>query len=259
MTITISASVGKNGTNNRSDVKTIQQALNKIPPAQGAPNPNLNEDGLIGPKTISAITVFQDHHGLPADGRIDPNGQTIAKINSLLAGEPGSSIFINFGPNAKQDVVSEYTRGVLKDILAAANLTSALITSTARTPEDQARIMFNNIEAKGVEHQKNLYGPFGDKVIDVYVAEKAAGKTEAQVKAAMVAKIYALGPSNVSKHLADPDLMNVIDIAPSSIANKPAFESAVQAEVTNERISKFLTPDDNDPAYHLEIPQPANE
>ncbi|HZH30781.1 MAG TPA: hypothetical protein VEY11_08455 [Pyrinomonadaceae bacterium] len=163
---------------------------------------------------------------------------------------------IKFGPKANQAVVSVHTLGVLTEILNAANLVSCLITSTSRTPSDQARIMFSNIVSKGVAAQKALYKAPGRAVIDEYVKTKNAGKTSDQIKAAMEAKIRALGPANVSRHCADPALLNVVDISPSSLSNTTAFEKAIRAAQTKGKLSKFLTPGDNDPAYHLEIPQP---
>ena len=166
------------------------------------------------------------------------------------AGTTGS---INFGTNADQAAVSDHSRQVLQDIMKEAKLENLTITSTARTPERQAIAMFDNIESQGVASQKALYGSYGDQVIDVYVAEKAAGKSQAEIISAMEAKINELGPSNVSKHLADPSTINAIDIDPGKIADRDAFEKAVEAD---PRVSKFLTPSKNDPAYHLEIPQP---
>ncbi|MDX6272402.1 MAG: hypothetical protein QOD28_3625 [Acidobacteriota bacterium] len=163
---------------------------------------------------------------------------------------------INFGPKANQTVVSVHTIGVLTEILNAANLDSCLITSTSRTPQDQARIMFNNIVNKGVAAQKSLYRAPGKAVIDEYVKAKNAGKNSDQIKAAMEAKIRSLGPANVSHHCADPSTLNVVDISPSSLSNKTAFEKATKASQAKGAVSKFLTPGNNDPAYHLEIPQP---
>lgn len=163
---------------------------------------------------------------------------------------------IKFGPKANQAVVSVHTLGVLTEILNAANLSSCLITSTSRTPADQARIMFNNIVNKGVDAQKSLYKAAGKSVIDEYVRAKQAGKNGVQIKAAMEAKIIAIGPEKVSHHCADPAKLNVVDIAPSSLANKLAFEKATKAAQAKSTVSKFLTPGNNDPAYHLEIPQP---
>ena len=160
---------------------------------------------------------------------------------------------INFGTNADQAAVSDHSRQVLQDIMKAAKLDSLTITSTARTPERQALAMYNNLESLGVAKQKALYGPYGDQVIDVYAAEKAAGKSQEQIISAMTAKINEVGPGNVSKHLADPSKINTIDIDPATIADREAFEKAAGAD---SRVSKVLKPSDNDPAYHLEIPQP---
>src|ERR1051325_5634943 len=159
---------------------------------------------------------------------------------------------IKFGKNASKENVTNFSLQVLEDILQAAGISSALISSTARTPADQARVMFNNIVATGVAAQKKLYAAAGDAVIDEYVKAKKAGKTPAEIKAAMEAKIIAIGPTRVSHHAADPNVLCVFDVAPSSIDKKAAFEKAVTAD---KRVSKFLKPP-LDPGYHLEIPQP---
>lgn len=173
-------------------------------------------------------------------------------MQALSSAQTGTAA-LTFGKNANQAGVSTHSRDVLNDILSNSKNSSATITSTARTVQDQARIMYGNIESQGVAKQKQLYGPNGDKVIDVYVKGKAAGKSQMEIRSLMVAKINELGPTNVSKHLADPAVMNVVDISPASIKNRAAFEAAVRAD---PRVSKFLTPGDGDPAYHIEIPQP---
>jgi len=160
-------------------------------------------------------------------------------------------IEIKFGTNAKKESVTEFSLKVLEDILGAAKLTSCIISSTARSPTDQARVMFNNIVATSVARQKKLYAAAGDAVIDEYVKAKAAKKTPTEIKAAMEAKINEIGPTKVSHHASDPNVLCVFDVAPSSIGNKAAFEKAVRAD---KRVSKFITPPD-DPGYHLEIPQ----
>lgn len=161
---------------------------------------------------------------------------------------------IKFGSNAKKESVTNFSLLVLEDILQKAGLTSATISSTARTPADQARVMFNNIVGTSVARQKQLYAAAGDLVIDEYVKAKKAGKTPVEIKAAMEAKIIELGPTKVSHHAADPNVLCVFDVAPSSIAKKAAFEKAVKAD---KRVKKFITPP-LDPGYHLEIPQPGN-
>jgi len=135
-----------------------------------------------------------------------------------------------------------------------AGVPSILITSTARTPADQARIMYENIERYGVDHQKLLYSKYGDQVIDEYSKYKSQRHHKQFIISMMQAKIIALDPSKISNHVADPMKLNVIDIAPSSIdpGLRNLFVAAVQGE---KRVAKYIGPP-KDPAYHLEIPQP---
>lgn len=165
------------------------------------------------------------------------------------------SINIKFGQGAKPTKVSNFSKGVLSDILKSAKIKSCMITSTQRSPEDQARVMYDNLVFYGVTHQKKLYGPFGDKVIEVYVQLKKSGESASTIKNAMVRKVIELGPAKVSKHCADPDVVNVIDISPKSISDKESFQKAVSKD---SRVSKFITPP-TDPSYHLEINQPQGQ
>ncbi|MDH5445584.1 MAG: hypothetical protein OEY52_08490 [Gammaproteobacteria bacterium] len=149
--------------------------------------------------------------------------------------------------------VSKYSKTVLTEIMKESGLTKIIITSTARTVADQARIMYSNIEKHGANEQKRLYSGYGDKVIDVYVDLKSKGKTRAEIISAMQKKIITLGPSKVSSHVADFSKLNVVDIAPSSIPKglQLKFEKAV---ADDSRIKRFFKPP-KDPAYHLEITQ----
>ena len=164
------------------------------------------------------------------------------------------AVEIRFGKNAKKTNVTNFSLKVLEDICQKAGLSSVLISSTSRTPADQARVMFNNIQSTSVAAQKKLYAAAGDAVIDEYVKAKKAKKTPTEIKAAMEAKIIAIGPTKVSHHASDPNILCVFDVAPSSVAKKAAFEKAVRAD---KRVQKFITPP-LDPGYHLEIPQPKN-
>ncbi|HEX6289290.1 MAG TPA: peptidoglycan-binding protein [Herpetosiphonaceae bacterium] len=248
-------------------IQWVQRSLNRMLGTK------LAEDGISGTQTRSAIRSFQQRHGLTADGIVGP--QTEAALIAAGAGAPptgGTSsglpswlpsiptpggtpsrggVSIQFASTANPADLTPYSRRVLEDILRSAGLKSAMISSTSRDPSNQARVMYNNLEQYGVEHQKRLYGAAGDQVIDVYARSKAVNKSADQIKADMERKIREIGPTNVSRHASDPQVLNVFDIAPSSIANKPAFERAVRAD---RRVTKFLVPPD-DPGYHLEIPQ----
>jgi hypothetical protein len=92
----------------------------------------------------------------------------------------------------------------------------------------------------------------GNKAIDAY--EATAARPPAEQLAAMEAAIRSVGPEKVSRHCADPAKLGVIDIAPSSLVDGPAFFRAAQAD---PGVAKVLGPQQSDPAYHLEIPQPA--
>lgn len=80
----ISASVGRNGANKPNDVIVIQALLKRITEVQGGPGPMFEASGRIDPETQAAIDRFQQHHQLGSDGRIDPGGRMLAKINQLV-------------------------------------------------------------------------------------------------------------------------------------------------------------------------------
>ena len=87
MEIKIAASVGENARNTDSDVRIIQKALNNIMQYNIlAPLAQLTEDGIAGRKTKVAIRQFQRVAvGMTApDGRIDPGGKTIVKLNAVV-------------------------------------------------------------------------------------------------------------------------------------------------------------------------------
>lgn len=79
----IIGSVGRGGRNHpASDVMTVQYLLNCVPVAQGGPARELAVDGLVGPKTVTAIEAFQRRLGGFADGRVDPGGQTLRALQA---------------------------------------------------------------------------------------------------------------------------------------------------------------------------------
>ncbi len=86
MTRQISASVGQGGVNNSSDVRCIQEMLNKALPNWGGPSPLLATDGICGPKTVAAIQKFQQVQlstYFRPDGRVDPGKRTIKRLNHI--------------------------------------------------------------------------------------------------------------------------------------------------------------------------------
>lgn len=124
-----------------------------------------------------------------------------------------------------------------------------VITRTVSTPFEQARIMYDNIETKGIKNQQKLYGPNGDKVIDVYMKLKRQGKNRKEVIKTMNMEINRLGPRMVSRHCLKSAVLDVLDISPKSIPTEKrmAFEWEVRKE---PRIIKILKPP-KDPSISL--------
>ncbi len=218
----------KQGTEEHSkQVKLAQRLLNQ----RLDPSPGLAADGVFGPATQEAVRRFQQQSNLDVDGVV--GGQTWARLLRLS---------VNSNVHVSVDALA-----TLRAILDRAGLETATVTSGVRTPFHQARVMYDNIRRYGVASQKRLYGPNGDQVIEVYEAH--AGKTRDEVIDHMRRKILQLGPSRVSKHCSSTH--DVIDVAPSSIADRKKFEAALRWAKEQMLISNFLQPPE-DPAYHIE-------
>ncbi len=157
------------------------------------------------------------------------------------------------GQSAREETFSAYSRSVLEDILRATGVSSCTITSTTRTPNDQARIFYQQLTGT---LPAAAYAAAGEAVRAVGRAAIKAKKGRDEVIALMEASVRTYNPmSQVSKHLADPAVLNVFDVAPSSIParKRAAFVNAVNADA---RVNKFLHPGNStDPAYHIEVPQ----
>jgi D-alanyl-D-alanine carboxypeptidase len=218
----------------------------KSPVTVPPPKPS-GATGASGPPTTAAAQQApkdQSHvAGVPAGG-------SAAGTSKQPVGAPT----ISWGAHAKRDVVAPATLEVLSDVLRAAGLHRATITSTMRTPAEQARVMYANLVAHGVKSQRRLYGAGGRAVIEVFKTQTAAGAAKADVIAAMLAKINELGPYKVSHHCGDPSVLNVLDVGPASLGDDDAiarFEAAARAD---RRIVRLFTPNQGDPGEHLEIP-----
>ena len=122
--VRIDSSVGLNGVNREEDTCVIQRALNKVPADQGGPVKLLKQDGICGPKTNKAIQTFQlKHFGWSgADGKVDPERQTIAKLNELVDFSPDAN-----GPQRVQRITSLLGEAQRRIRSAEINLSKALL------------------------------------------------------------------------------------------------------------------------------------
>jgi hypothetical protein len=85
----ISASVGRNGVNQKGDTQLIQLLLNDW--LSRKKKTLLTVDGICGNKTIAAIGEFQKTLGY-SDHRCDPGGNTLKALTSGVLGNINSQI-----------------------------------------------------------------------------------------------------------------------------------------------------------------------
>lgn len=164
--------------------------------------------------------------------------------------------------------INAYSREVVKRLLRQAGQKLATVTSTQRTPYDQARVMFDNELAK----QSPAYRQPGRDVLAVY-KQMTVGKNPDQIRAirpsiisAMEAKIRTFDPTTqVSRHCGDPAVLTVLDVAPSDFGPTSSKNFARRALAATGTVSAFLGPKwlkipgliEDPRAFHLEIPQSA--
>lgn len=79
----IIGSVGAGGVNVPKEVQYVQSLLNVFRAEQGSVA--LVLDGIVGPKTITAIREFQTAVTGAVDGRVDPGGPAIIALEEQVA------------------------------------------------------------------------------------------------------------------------------------------------------------------------------
>ena len=160
-----------------------------------------------------------------------------------------NGVILNFiGKSSKESSLSIKTKNILKEVGKISGNENIIITSTARTPYDQARIMYNNCKA-GLQEQRNTYKSPGQKVIDVYVEETKNKKTRTEIISAMEKKIKSLGASSVSSHCADQSIINTFDISYANLKDKTKFWNEMKKRV---ELDKILN---ENKCYHIQIKQ----
>ena len=161
--------------------------------------------------------------------------------------EQETNVIISYGANADRAAISETTLEILRRVGRASDNYEIFITSTARTPYDQARIMYNNIVRNGIAEQRRTYREPGQRVLDVYEEQQRLRSDRQQTISAMEERIIELGPSNVSRHCADHNQINVFDVAISRLTNSERFLTEIRAQA--DRVL------DENNCYHIEINQ----
>ena len=121
--------------------------------------------------------------------------------------------------SVRKGTLSSVYLSILKEAGEASGNYTIVVTSTARTPYDQARIMFENLERTGVPYQQSQYRQPGREVIAVYKDLSDKKKNKGEIVFAMEQKIKYLGPGNVA------------DVAKSTLSYPQEFLRALRPKV----------------------------
>ena len=180
------------------------------------------------------VFVLDDFIAITAMGAI------MGTMNAVMSDKPiwrgallgGVSAAATYG-------IGSISLSIIRMSMVEAGIHSLTITSTARTPQEQVSAMYYNLKHKNY----CKYAPAGQAVESLYPDKEA-----------MLKEVYRQGPGRVSKHCADFNKLNVIDISPSSVSNPRAFHKSL---INNVKISRVLDPwtKTKDPVFHIEIPQ----
>ncbi|PKF80488.1 hypothetical protein CW749_06085 [Vibrio sp. vnigr-6D03] len=283
--LNISASVGLKGINKENDVKLIQVLLNSF-----LGKKKLDDDGIAGKNTIREIVAFQRKimPGWKPDGRVDPKGRTFssllaffnkkeqAKLSSsikarhkycMLKAEPKLSLneykvtYKHNIPNSKR-IVSVNAISIIKLALARSGMKHAVITSTLRTPQEQASIMYRQA-TNNLKEQYKLYSWKGDKVLKVYEENKDKSRTDViNLMANEIERMKASG-HGMSRHIVSEDeykKLNVIDIgvgstrAKNETFNKKEFGKRLNELVEEGYIEKYIDETNiSNQCWHIEV------
>lgn len=166
---------------------------------------------------------------------------------------------VQAGGNVDLNLVTPLMISIIKGGLRASGTPTAMITSTVRSPEDQARAMFDNLLRTGVAAQLDIYAAPGDAVIRVY-QRATSGLTRGQIlsmsssiQSEMTTEIYSQGPSNVSRHCGDPSKMSIVDVGTALLPNNSRFANFVSPLIKTYPGGDFLDERRVNGCYHLEL------
>lgn len=236
MSLSIRQSVGQGGVNQQQDVKLIQVLLNTYA-AWRSPFTPLEVDGYVGKSTTDGIIRYQrEAAGIKnVDGRVDPYGKTFrfltmyispgqepviqqqVRDGRMISGAPSidnktinknaglKDQIVRYSPSLKADkqIVSEYSIQIIKMALKESGPKTAVITSTIRTPEEQAVIMLENAK-KNLKKQYSLYGTAGDAVLKIYERNKSKSDV-LNLMVSEIKRLEAMG-KRVSQHCVSKEV-----------------------------------------------------
>jgi hypothetical protein len=215
------------------------------------PHPGLEEwCDFFGLDTEDAVIQFQTQKGLEPDGIVGRRTWEALRQPDPAKGKPDAGPSINYARTGMVPIAPNGER-VLREILTAAGEKSCTVTSTLRTAEEQARIMYDNIKQHGTESQYKLYGSGGDRIVKVF--DDNQDKSREDVIKLMHAEIERTQWGASTGHRAHGKDRDTFDVAPSSIKDDRAFHRAIKAHREVGTYHRAKVVGGSDPAFHLEI------
>ena len=187
------------------------------------------------------------------------------------------SVILNYsGETADPSVISSKTTDIVKFLVKVSGSSSATVSSTKRTPEDQARIFLDVvIKPKFSSNKKdNGLGPvFNQYKISLHPVIKTAQNmliqnvdklekgnkvhSDEEIKNAMRDKLVEMNWSG--SHGSDFSIRQVLDITPSSLGNNSLrFRIIAETAKKNGIIAQYFPPGDPkmaEYAHHVDILQ----
>jgi hypothetical protein len=190
-------------------------------------------------------------------------------------------------PPRDEGHVSSWTLALLGSLMATARVTRVYVTSTYRSPQDQARVMLGNLTPG-----KSMYAGYGQRVERVaqnivlidnvlsivsdslresgFAAKPHVRHSRDDLVRAMASEIERLerhhGEGCVSRHQADPNLLNVVDLAAGAVTPQGRLSAFIDVLTRSPRIARIGLPKGSTATHgkqfvetqnciHLEIPQ----
>ena len=171
-----------------------------------------------------------------------PAIKALAIIALTLCAIFPSAVSINFSANGITISGKDIPRAAINRIIKMEGYQgNIVISSVARTPEQQARCMLLNIKNNGMEEQRKTYKYEGQQVLNAYNPNLS---DEENVRR-MTQKINEVGPHRVSRHCVASTDYCVFDVEKSTLSNVGTFKQSIR------QVSELVLDENN--CVHVEM------
>ena len=144
-------------------------------------------------------------------------------------------------------------RVLLNRLLKSVGVKKAKITSLERTPERQARVMYD-LARKDLDAAKDMYCPAGDAVLEKFDAAKNKQKNLDAMKQELINQLPRARELGCLNHIKNDDVY-AVDIGIGQIPQDKheAFIRAATKAVKQKQLERFLHPPRDPEAFHFEF------